>query len=106
MCEPIVARISATSFPMHGLIELHDAVPPVPGRACWALLDDAAAGAGERRRLSENGRVCRVGLVQEDWRAGTMGRRTAAGGHENLGKTGTMFMGSSRRKAFFLRMAA
>ena len=83
MCEPLVARIAATSFPM----VCADAVPSVAGRACWALFDDDAAGAGERGRLSENGRVRRVGLVQEDWRAGAVWRRAAAGGHENWGKT-------------------
>ena len=97
VCKPLVARISVTSFPM----VCADALPPVPGRACWALLDDAAAGAGERRRLLENGKCCHVGLVQEDWRASTVGRRTAAGGQTNRGKTRTMFMGASRRKAGF-----
>ena len=32
MCEPLVARISAASSPMVCAV----AVPPVPGRACWA----------------------------------------------------------------------
>ena len=51
------------------------------------LLDNDAAGAGERGRLSENGPRCHVGLVQEDGRAGTVGRRAAAGGHENSDTT-------------------
>ena len=89
MCKPLVARESATRFPM----VCADAVPPVPGRACWTLFDDDAAGAGERGRLSENGNVCRVGLVQEDWRACSAGRRAAAGGHEKWGKTRAMLHG-------------
>lgn len=50
-------------------------------------LDDDVVGARERGPLSENGQRCHVGLVQEDWRAGTVGRRTAAGGHGNSGTT-------------------
>ena len=83
MCEPLVARMSAASFPM----VCADAVPPAPGRACWALFDDDAAGARERGRLSENGSVCHVGLVQEDWWAGMVERRMSPGGHGNSGKT-------------------
>ena len=83
MREPLVARMSATSFPM----VCADAVPPAPGRACWALFDDDAAGAGERGRLSENGSVWHVWLVQEDWWAGMVERRRSAGGHEKSGKT-------------------
>ena len=102
MCKPLVARESATRFPM----VCADAVPPVPGRACWTLFDDDAAGAGERGRLSENGNVCRVGLVQEDWRACSAGRRAAAGGHENWGKTRAILHGFFTHGQLVLRMAA
>ena len=48
MCEPLVARMSAASFPM----VCADAVPPAPGRACWALLMTTPL-------VLENGGVCR-----------------------------------------------
>ena len=70
-----------------------DAVPPASGRACWALFDDDAAGARERGRLSENGSVCHVGLVQEDWWAGMVERRMSVGGHGNSGKTRAILHG-------------
>ena len=57
------------------------------------MFDDDAAGAGERGRLSENGSVCHVGLVQEDWWAGMVVRRRSAGGHRNSGKTRAMLHG-------------
>ena len=52
-----------------------------------AFIRHDAAGAGERGRLSENGSVCHVGLVQEDWWAGMVERRTSAGGHGKWGTT-------------------
>ena len=50
-------------------------------------VDDDAAGARERGRLSGNGERYDVGLVQEDGRDGMVARRRSAGGHENSGKT-------------------
>ena len=102
MCEPLVARMSAASFPM----VCADAVPPAPGRACWALFDDDAAGARERGRLSENGNRSHVGLVQEDRRAGAVGRRAAAGGRTNRVKTRGMLHGRFTHAQLILRMAA
>ena len=58
------------------------------------LFDDAAAGARERGRLSGNGHVYDVGLVQEDGREGMVARRAAAGGHRNSGKTCAWLHGS------------
>ena len=57
------------------------------------LFDDAAAGARERGRLSEQESVCHVELAQEDGREGMVARRAAAGGHRNSGKTRAMLHG-------------
>ena len=102
MCEPLVARMSAASFPM----VCADAVPPVPGRACWACSMTPPP-------MLENGGVFRetANDVMSGWSRRMGGQAWWGGGRqqaatETRAKRAECFMGASHTHRRFLRMAA